>query len=159
MTCPLGSLSRHCGFKKLCLYTLLLQVNVLKPVGRGFWGSISFTISPWNFSVKSGFVRVKFILLWLISCKFQLILALSAVNNSVLYRVRWLILKYNFSTYHYASFCWYCWEMLISRSHRKQLLVRILLNATRQRAALLAVTSSNQTTDLNTDGCQSHVSW
>ena len=47
----------------------------------------------------------------------------------------------------------YCWEMLISRSNRKQLLVRILLNATRQRAALLAVTSSNHTTDLDIDRC------
>ena len=40
-----------------------------------------------------------------------------------------------------------CWEMLISISHSKQLLVCILLSATRERAALLAVTSS----DLNTD--------
>ena len=45
-----------------------------------------------------------------------------------------------------------CWEMLISRSHSKQLLVDILLSATRERAALLALTSPNQTADLNTDG-------
>ena len=40
-----------------------------------------------------------------------------------------------------------CWEMLISRSHSKQLLVRILLSATRERAALLVVTSSGLNTD------------